>query len=267
MLASESRLMQLNELAKLRDGAYENTRISKERTKKWHDSRLYGDKDFKVGDKVLLYNSHLKMYPGKLKSKWSGPNIVKTVCPHVAIEITDRDGFSFKVNRQRLKKYYGGDIDKEDDEVSIWRTLGNGYGVSTSCKVVGPRERKINEYWWRIYKSGDLKVMAAPLISISLDSSEESVGSFILREILFGTIPIIIPDIPVVPAEVPIAPVDLIVALEVGAVSIISPTGVLDLVDYSSSSDSDPSEDSLLVAPELPLISPFFCSGNRAFYW
>ncbi|GJT23107.1 reverse transcriptase domain-containing protein [Tanacetum coccineum] len=116
-LASESRLMQLNELGELRDGAYENTRIYKERTKKWHDSRLRGDKDFKVGDQVLLYNSHLKMYPGKLKSKWSGPNIVKTVYPHGAIEITDRAGFSFKVNGQRLKKYYRGDIDKADDDV------------------------------------------------------------------------------------------------------------------------------------------------------
>ncbi|GJS89709.1 reverse transcriptase domain-containing protein [Tanacetum coccineum] len=116
-LANESRLMQLNELAELRDGAYENTRIYKERTKKWHDSRLRGDKDFKVGDQVLLYNSCLKMYPGKLKSKWSGPNIVKTVYPHDAIEITNKDGFSFKVNGQRLKKYYGGNIDKEDNEV------------------------------------------------------------------------------------------------------------------------------------------------------
>ncbi|GKD64361.1 hypothetical protein Tco_1306469 [Tanacetum coccineum] len=116
-LASESRRMQLNKLAELSDGAYENTRIYKERTKKWHDSRLRGDKDFKVGKKVLLYNSCLKMYLGKLKSKWSGPNIVKIVYPHGAIEITDRDGFSFKVNGQRLKKYYGGDIDKEDDEI------------------------------------------------------------------------------------------------------------------------------------------------------
>ncbi|GJZ07510.1 reverse transcriptase domain-containing protein [Tanacetum coccineum] len=109
--------VQLNELAKLRDGAYENTKIYKERTKKWQDSRLRGDKDFKVGDKVLLYNSHLKIYPGKLKSKWSSPNIVKTMYPHEAIEITDKDGFNFKVNGQRLKKYYGGNIDKEDDEV------------------------------------------------------------------------------------------------------------------------------------------------------
>ncbi|GJW81556.1 hypothetical protein Tco_0145531 [Tanacetum coccineum] len=116
-LASESRLLQLNELAELRYGAYENTRIYKERTKKWHDFRLRGDKDFKVGDKVLLYNSHLKMYPRKLKSKWSGPNIVKMVYPHGPIKITDRDGVSFKVNGQRLKKYYEGNIDKEDDEV------------------------------------------------------------------------------------------------------------------------------------------------------
>ncbi|GKD63695.1 reverse transcriptase domain-containing protein [Tanacetum coccineum] len=64
---------------KLRDGAYENTRISKERTKKWHDSRLRGDKYFKVGYKVLLFNSRLRMHPGKLKSKWYGPNVVKTV--------------------------------------------------------------------------------------------------------------------------------------------------------------------------------------------
>ncbi|GJX13513.1 hypothetical protein Tco_0205271 [Tanacetum coccineum] len=93
--------------------------------------------------------------------------------------------------------------------------------------------------------------MAAPIISISSDSSEESVGSHAPRVILFGSIPAIILIIP----EVPIAPADLIVASAVGAVSVISPTRVLDLVDYSSSSDSDPSEDSLPIAPssEFPL--------------
>ncbi|GJU86277.1 reverse transcriptase domain-containing protein [Tanacetum coccineum] len=90
MLASESRLMQLNELAELEDGAYENTRIYKKRTKKWDDSRLRDDKDFKVGDKVY---------------------------PYGAVEIINKNGFNFKVNGQRLKKYYEGDIDKEDDEV------------------------------------------------------------------------------------------------------------------------------------------------------
>ncbi|GJX88825.1 reverse transcriptase domain-containing protein [Tanacetum coccineum] len=90
----------LNKLAELRDGAYENTIIYKERTKKWHDSRLRGDKYFKVGDKVLLYNSRLKMYPGKLKLKWSGPNIVKMIYPYGAVEIIDRNKFNFKVNGQ-----------------------------------------------------------------------------------------------------------------------------------------------------------------------
>ncbi|GJT57253.1 reverse transcriptase domain-containing protein [Tanacetum coccineum] len=83
-------ILKVNELAELRDGAYENTRIYKERTKKSLNSRLHGDKYFKVGDKVLLYNSRLKMYLGKLKSKWSGPNIVKMIYPYGAVEIIDR---------------------------------------------------------------------------------------------------------------------------------------------------------------------------------
>ncbi|GJZ69126.1 hypothetical protein Tco_0632676 [Tanacetum coccineum] len=100
--------------------------------------------------------------------------------------------------------------------------------------------------------------MAAPIISILFDSSEESVGSHAPRVILFGAIPAIIPVIP----KVPIVPADPIVALDVGAVPVVSPTGVLDLVDYSSSSDSDPSADSLPPAPELPLVSPFLCSDD-----
>ncbi|GJR27931.1 hypothetical protein Tco_1104163 [Tanacetum coccineum] len=102
------------------------------------------------------------------------------------------------------------------------------------------------------------QVMAAPVISISSDTSEESVGSHAPRVILFGAIPAIIPVIP----EVPIVPADPIVTPEVGAVSVVSPAGVLDLVDYSPSSDSDPSEDSLPPAPDLPLVSPFLCSDD-----
>ncbi|GJS74434.1 hypothetical protein Tco_0707275 [Tanacetum coccineum] len=95
--------------------------------------------------------------------------------------------------------------------------------------------------------------MAAPIISISSDSSKESVGSHAPRVILFGVIPATIPVIP----KVPIVLVDPIVTPEVGAVPVVSPTGVLELVDYSYSSDSDPSEDSLPPAPDLPLVSPF----------
>ncbi|GKC89687.1 hypothetical protein Tco_1150336 [Tanacetum coccineum] len=100
--------------------------------------------------------------------------------------------------------------------------------------------------------------MAAPVISISSDSSEESVGSYVPRVILFGTTPTIIPVIPEVPTKVPIVPADPLVASEVVAVSITSPARVIDLVDYSSS-DSDPLEDSLPSAPAIPLVLPFLC--------
>ncbi|GKC70950.1 putative reverse transcriptase domain-containing protein [Tanacetum coccineum] len=97
--------------------------------------------------------------------------------------------------------------------------------------------------------------METSIIPISSDSFEESVGSHVPRVILFDVIPALIPMIHV---EVPIVPADPLVELEVGAVSITSPAGVLDLVDYSSS-DSDPLEDSLPSAPELPLVLPFLC--------
>ncbi|GJT43471.1 reverse transcriptase domain-containing protein [Tanacetum coccineum] len=72
--AAKNCFMELNELMELRDEAYENTRIYKERTKKWHDSRLQGDKNFKEGEKVLVFNSRFKMHPRKLKSKCDADN-------------------------------------------------------------------------------------------------------------------------------------------------------------------------------------------------
>ncbi|GKD74780.1 putative reverse transcriptase domain-containing protein [Tanacetum coccineum] len=100
--------------------------------------------------------------------------------------------------------------------------------------------------------------MVAPVISISSDTSKESVGSHAPRVILFGAILAIIPVI----HEVPIVPADPIVTPEVGEVSAVSPAVVLDLVDYSPSSDSDPSEDYLPPAPDLPLVLPFLCSDD-----
>ncbi|GJV07082.1 putative nucleotidyltransferase, ribonuclease H [Tanacetum coccineum] len=137
--AAKNRFMELNELMELRDGAYENTRIYKERTKRWHDSRLRGDKNFKVGDKVLLFNSRFKMHPGKLKSRWYGPNVVKTVYPYGTVEITDKNGISFKVNGQRLKKYHDGHIDAEDKEVVEFEedtSVKKAEGKRPRCKEI-----------------------------------------------------------------------------------------------------------------------------------
>ena len=71
-IAKEERLLQLNELEELRNEAYDNARIYKDKTKKWHDQRIL-TKEFREGDQVLLFNSRLRLFPGKLKSKLSGP--------------------------------------------------------------------------------------------------------------------------------------------------------------------------------------------------
>ncbi|XP_074327231.1 uncharacterized protein LOC141665147 [Apium graveolens] len=95
--AGEARLLQLNELDELRFDAYDNSRIYKERTKKMHDKAIL-HRDFQVGDKVLLFNFRLRLFPGKLKSIWSGPFTVTGVKFHGAIEIMGKDGTRFKVN-------------------------------------------------------------------------------------------------------------------------------------------------------------------------
>ena len=69
--AKEKRLLQMNELEELRNEAYGNARIYKDKIKKWHDQKIMR-KDFRVGELVLLYNSRLKLFLGKLKSRWSG---------------------------------------------------------------------------------------------------------------------------------------------------------------------------------------------------
>ncbi|GJS15546.1 reverse transcriptase domain-containing protein [Tanacetum coccineum] len=92
----------------LRDQAYENSLIYKEKIKKLHDSKIK-NRIFNVGDQVLLFNSRLKIFSGKLKSRWSGPFIITEVYPYGTAKLSHADGSSFKVNCHRLKHYYGGD--------------------------------------------------------------------------------------------------------------------------------------------------------------
>ena len=105
-------MLQLNELEKFRFQAYENTKLFKEKTKQWHDAHIL-KKEFKVGDLVLLFNSRLKLFPGKLKSRWSGPFKVQQVFPHGALELINDKGECFKVNGMRCKVYKGGLVPKE----------------------------------------------------------------------------------------------------------------------------------------------------------
>ncbi|GJY41685.1 reverse transcriptase domain-containing protein [Tanacetum coccineum] len=93
--AGDHRKVQLNELNELRDQAYENSLIYKEKTKRIHDAKIKNH-EFHVGDRVLLFNSRLKMFSGKLKSRWTGPFTVAHVFPYGTIELSQADGPNFK---------------------------------------------------------------------------------------------------------------------------------------------------------------------------
>ena len=95
--AKEKRLLLLNELEELRNEAYDSVRIYKDITKRWHDQKIMR-KDFQVGESVLLYNSRLRLFLGKLKSRWSGPFTIISITPFGAVTLKGKSGTKFKVN-------------------------------------------------------------------------------------------------------------------------------------------------------------------------
>ena len=107
--AKEKRLLQMNELEELRNEAYDNAMIYKD---KWHDQKILR-REFKAGEQVLLYNSRLKLLPGKLKSKWSGPYIVVASTPFGVVTLKNDAESEFKVNGKRLKHYLGRNINED----------------------------------------------------------------------------------------------------------------------------------------------------------
>jgi hypothetical protein len=111
-LSGEERKLQLHELEEMRTKAYESSKLYKEKVKGYHDKRIL-NKEFKPGQMVLLFNSRLKLFPGKLKSKWSGPFKIKEVKPYGAIVLEDPNtNDTWTVNGQRLKLYFGGEFDR-----------------------------------------------------------------------------------------------------------------------------------------------------------
>ena len=86
--AAEQRKLQLCELDELRLFLYENARIYKERIKHWHDKHIQHRK-FTPGQLVLLHNTRLRLFPGNLKSRWSGPFKLLKSYPHGAVDLLD----------------------------------------------------------------------------------------------------------------------------------------------------------------------------------
>ncbi|XP_070035145.1 uncharacterized protein [Nicotiana tomentosiformis] len=105
-VAAKLRVAHLNELDEFRYHAYVRSSLYEKKMKYFHDKYIW-NKEFKVGDLVLLFNSRLRMFPGKLKSKWSGPLEIVGVTSFGALDLKNKNNEVFRVNGHRVKHYLG----------------------------------------------------------------------------------------------------------------------------------------------------------------
>ena len=116
--AGLKRMLEIGKLEELRNDAYFNSKIAKDRQKKWHD-QLITRKTFNQGDQVLLYDSKLHLFPGKLKSRWTRPFIIHQAYPIGSVNLLNpKDKKIFKVNGQRVKPY-AVHHSAEEEEISL----------------------------------------------------------------------------------------------------------------------------------------------------
>ena len=99
------RFLDLNEIEELRNDAYINSKIAKEKIKRWHD-QLISRKDFQKGQRVLLYDSKLHIFLGKLKSRWISPFTIHQVHSNGVVKLLNSNNTeSFKVHGHHLKPF------------------------------------------------------------------------------------------------------------------------------------------------------------------
>ncbi|CAN6583732.1 unnamed protein product [Malus baccata var. baccata] len=123
-VAGQQRKLQLNELDEIRNDAYESSRIYKEKSRTFHD-KMISRKSFSIGQKVLLFNSRLQLFPSKRHSRWVGLFVITNIFPHGAMEIQSaKTRNMFKVNGHRLKPYYESFVEHDVEENLIVPTIG-----------------------------------------------------------------------------------------------------------------------------------------------
>ncbi|CAN6586197.1 unnamed protein product [Malus baccata var. baccata] len=125
------RKLQLNELEEIRNEAYENARLYKEKTKAFHD-KMICTKSFVVGQKVLLFNSRLRLFPVQVRS-------FKT-------------GQEFKVNGHRLKPYYENFVEHVVEEtplhaVGFHKPSKEHRPAARRFKAKGCKKRHFGAFW------------------------------------------------------------------------------------------------------------------------
>ncbi|WJZ87574.1 hypothetical protein VitviT2T_006944 [Vitis vinifera] len=116
--AGAKRCLDLNEMEELRNDAYINSKVAKQRMKKWHD-QLISNKELWNGQRVLLYDSRLHIFPGKLKSRWIGPFIIHQVHLNGVVKLLNSNGINtFRVNGHRLKPFIE-PFKPENEEINL----------------------------------------------------------------------------------------------------------------------------------------------------
>ena len=76
---------------------------------------MINGKNFNEGDQVLLYDSKLHLFTGKLKSRWTGPFIVQRAYTNGSVDLLNpNDNKVIKVNGQRVKAYVVQQIVREE---------------------------------------------------------------------------------------------------------------------------------------------------------
>nr|GEV23348.1 hypothetical protein [Tanacetum cinerariifolium] len=120
MKAGQNRFIYINELDEMRLDAYKSSISYKERMKRWHDKRIKLPINYEKGDKVVLFNLRLRLFPRKLKSRWYELFSVSKDMKNGAIELNDEEGSKFIVNKQRVKPYQKNVLDTNtDDDITL----------------------------------------------------------------------------------------------------------------------------------------------------
>ena len=98
----KQRLNEINELHEFLLKAFESSSLYKEKMKKYHDQKIEKP-DFVVGDLVVLFNSRLRTFLRKIRSKWTDPLLITQVFSHGAFQLENKEGTGFKVNEKPIK--------------------------------------------------------------------------------------------------------------------------------------------------------------------
>ena len=105
-------------MEELRNDAYINFKDAKQRMKRWHDQLIF-NKEFHKGQRVLLYDSRLHIFRGKLKSRWISPFIIHQVHLNGVVELLNSNSTdTFKVNGHRLKAFIE-PFKQENEEINL----------------------------------------------------------------------------------------------------------------------------------------------------